>query len=316
METSESDVFTSVLLVNNIHCPSCVSYAEDVLGSIPEIVKVTISIVNHEIRLEHRHAEAVSAAITELTDAAFEVQHVTTAEGGGKVVGDREIVDGSYKGPNPFAWTLSMSRAQSRHIENCTACRTKMANQSKKGRLWSGIRTRDKSFDVEKQHSLETLVEQAPSNECSSQKLEDDEQRPKQESVAYTATLSIVGMTCASCSGSITKELKDLDLVKSVSINLMANNGSVTYWGPKQNINKVIEAIEDIGYEASVEDVKASSVEDSPRSSRKLTASLSIHGMTCGSCVGTITRSLQKIPCIHAVNIDLVGNSGKIEFVV
>ena len=315
METSKADLFTSVILVNNIHCPSCVSYAENVLRPLSEVVRATISIVNHEIRLEHHRTENAFAAIQELKDAAFEVKHVTTTDIEGKVISDLEIVGENNKRPVLHTWPIFRSRAQRKHMENCSACRTQVANQPKKAKIWSAIREKDMSFDVEKQESPNTPVYEATTKESSSQDAVHAGRPSEEESFEYVATLSIGGMTCASCSSSITKGLNDFDFVTSVNINHLASSGAVIYHGPKQNISRIIGCIEDIGYEASVEEIKPSSIGQYPESSsNKFSASMSIEGMTCGSCVGAITRGLEELSFVHRVNIDLVGNSGKIEF--
>ncbi|KAK5308759.1 hypothetical protein LTR70_010815, partial [Exophiala xenobiotica] len=119
----------------------------------------------------------------------------------------------------------------------------------------------------------------------------------------HIATIAIEGMTCASCSGTITAELEQMDIVQHVSVNLLSNSATVTFSGPSSNADKVVEAIEDVGYEATIEDVQAAVSANDANHSYK--ASLSIEGMTCGSCVGKITRGLQDLPDVQEVNVDL-----------
>lgn len=308
-----SGPLTSILLVNNIHCPSCVTHAEDVLCPLSDIAKVTISIVNHEIRLQHHRKDTAYAAVQELRKAAFEVQHIKTTSSEGQIISDHETAGDSSKRPSLYTWPLFMSTSQRKHIENCSACRTKTANQPKRAKAWAAIRRRDKHLDVEKQDSSGTLVDEAKPKESSDQADVDAQLPAAQEFGEYTAGLSIGGMTCASCSGSITKELEGLDFVTNVNINLLTNSGTVTYHGPKENNNKIVESIEDIGYEASVDEIKPLSATSRPKPvSNTFVASLSIEGMTCGSCVGTITESLQALPFVHEAHIDLIGNSGKV----
>jgi P-type Cu+ transporter len=304
-----SRLFTSVLLVDNIHCPSCVSYAEDVLRPLLDVVNVTISIVSHEIRIKHHKVETASAAIHELGNAAFEIQHVTTTDVSGKVVTHHETSNNSQR-PPLYTWPVFMSRAQRKHIENCKACRTKTANQPRKAKLWAAVRRRDTLIDVEKQDSLKTLVD-GTAPKASDEELK---KRPPEEET-HVASLSIGGMTCASCISTITKALEGMDFVSNISINLMGNSGTVIFYGPKENIDKILESIEDAGYEASVDEINEIRSGDSSKPiPSRLMASLSIDGMTCGSCVGTITRGLEELPFVHEVDIDLVGNSGKVVF--
>ncbi|KAK5936514.1 hypothetical protein PMZ80_011241, partial [Knufia obscura] len=134
----------------------------------------------------------------------------------------------------------------------------------------------------------------------------------KDEAKVYIATISIEGMTCASCSGTITAELEQMDIVQHVSVNLLSNSATVTFSGPSSNADNIVEAIEDVGYEATIDDVQAAV---SPNDSNHFyKASLSIEGMTCGSCVGTITRGLQDLPDVQEVNVDLVGDGATVGF--
>ena len=55
-------------------------------------------------------------------------------------------------------------------------------------------------------------------------------------------------------------------------------------------------------------------IENIPSSLDLYKAEFGIEGMTCGTCVGILTRGLQELPQITSVNIDLIGNSGVVEF--
>jgi P-type Cu+ transporter len=316
MDTSESDRFTSVLLVNNVHCPSCVSYAEHLLRPLSDITNVTISIMNHEIRIDHLRAKTAHAAVQELANGAFEIQHVKTTDSDGRTISDYESDGKKAKRPALLIWPFLMPRAQRKHIENCNACRTKTAAQSKKTKIWAAIRRTDKSFDVEKQDSLGTLVDEASHPIESTSKDETANHLVmEEESIEHTASVSIGGMTCSSCTGSITRELEAFDFVTQVNIDLLTNSGTVIYQGPTENIDQIVRAIEDVGYEASVNEIKQKSAREPPKAvSQRYVASISIEGMTCGSCVGTITEGLQELSFVQEVNIDLVGNSGKVSF--
>ena len=315
MENPESDLYTSILLVNNIHCPSCVSYAEDILRPLTDIVQVAISIISQEIRLHHRCTKTAYAAIQELEKGAFEIQHIKTFDGEGRTIRDREI-SGTRIKQSPFhSWPLFVSKTQRKHIENCNACRAERANQSMKSKVWAASRTRGILADVEKQALSKALVDGAAPIEVSDLNNVDAEQSHGQEFAEYIVSLGVEGMTCASCSGSISNKLEALDFVTDVNINLLTNSGKVTYHGPKENSDKIVSCIQDAGYEASVVEIKPYYMANSSKLvPYKFVASLSLEGMTCGSCVGTITEGLETLSFVHEINIDLVGNSGKITF--
>ncbi|KAJ4525300.1 hypothetical protein HRR83_000979 [Exophiala dermatitidis] len=304
--------FTSTFLVSNIHCPSCVSYAKDVLHEVPGIQSVHVSLIDHTIRVKHEHDKTQELIVKELLKAAFEVQHVTTLDSRGSQIYDRDVSPAhSTYFTSHSTWRLS--RAQRKHIENCRACQEKRARESTRKRSWTARRPglfNTKSKSIDNTVSGDTLVDRKPTITTVDGASDD---APAEQ---YTATFSIGGMTCASCSGTISKELSSLEFVDSVDVNHMTNSARVVFRGPKENCDKILETIDDLGYEATLEHVSKSSIAQSrsEKDHKECRASMSIEGMTCGSCVGTITRGLEELPFVRSVNIDLVGNRGIVCF--
>ncbi|EXJ87674.1 hypothetical protein A1O1_04598 [Capronia coronata CBS 617.96] len=306
--------FTSSFLVSNIHCPSCVSYAQDVLREVPSIQSVHVSLIDHTIRVKHEHDKARELIVRELLKAAFEVQHVTTIDTNGVQVYDHDV------SPSDTASFVSRStwfqiRAQRKHIENCKACQEKRAGQSTRRRSWAAlIRSRRHRDSHSRPNESSTLVsEDALANDLPAFNF--DGAAPDAKVNKYAATISVGGMTCASCSGTISNELSKLDFVESVDVNLMSNAARVVYNAPKETCDKIVETIDDLGYEATLEDVTNLSRKDSStKSAKEYKILLSIGGMTCGSCVGTITRGLEELLFVRSADIDLVGNRGVVYF--
>ncbi|KIY03385.1 uncharacterized protein Z520_00076 [Fonsecaea multimorphosa CBS 102226] len=308
--------YTSTFLVSNIHCPSCVSYVQDTLHGIPGIQSIQTSLIDQVIRVKHAQDSTREVIVSELIKAAFEVQHVTTIRPDGVQSHDSDV------SPSPINGRLSryrwlMSRAQRKHIENCKACQREKGQTSRPRLTWASVtRLRRQALprktptDEEAAVSGDTLAEDKLSNKHV------DSAGEETVPSDYVATVSIGGMTCASCTSTITKGLESLDFVDSANVNLMTDNARVMYHGPKGNSEKLIETIEDLGYEAVIDDIRPSVQEKPPSegSDEDHKVTLSIEGMTCGSCVGTITRGLKELPFIQDVNIDLVGNRGDITF--
>ena len=296
---------TAVFLISNIHCPSCVSHVQDILHQIPGIESpVEVSLIDQTVRVRYQTPSITSRSIAEaLLNAAFEVQHVA-------VVDERNSESESYDlNPRPqstqLPWSHRWRRAERKHIENCDACQTERARKSKRSRTWAAMKgSRDKLAPLSSSASTGSTDVDQPTVidvDGASQMVGEDE---------YTATVSVGGMTCASCSSAITENLTSLDFVASADVNLIASSATVTYRGPRANVDKIIESIEEIGYEATINDVqiRAGSKSDTFK------ASLSIEGMTCGSCIGTITRGIEALPFVSSINVDLVGASGTVEF--
>jgi Cu+-exporting ATPase len=331
-------LWTTTLLVKNIHCPSCVSFAEDVLHPLPGIHKVDISIIDHTIRVQHDAKKELAQHITqELGEAAFEIQHVSTRDTAGRVHYEYDLPEpsthtSSHRG---WPWSRSMSKAERKHIENCNACKSKLESdqaprrRARRPRQW-GLASRMIGTPASKPQDLEKAETHSSVSSCSvheekktklqvNQTVADPKDGSDAEvQQAWMATIDIEGMTCASCVGTITKLTEPIDYVQSVNINLLANNGVFRFSGPRSNVNSIKEAIEDAGYDASVAEIHqlpstAGSVGSSgEESAYKLT--VSIEGMTCSACVGTITRGLNELPFVSETYIDLINNKGTIEF--
>ena len=95
-------------------------------------------------------------------------------------------------------------------------------------------------------------------------------------------SLSIGGMTCASCSSTITRLLSELGGVTDVSVNLMGNSATLVVES-KKLIPEVQDVIESAGYEVSVVNIEP--VQAIPDASRiswgQRTVALRIEGMFC-----------------------------------
>lgn len=129
-------------------------------------------------------------------------------------------------------------------------------------------------------------------------------------------SLSVGGMTCASCSNTINEALAELSGVTEVSVNLLGNSATLVVSKPDV-VPTVVSAIEDIGYEAevvSVEPIRSPVSQTKPVATADQVAGpqqieLSIDGMTCASCSNTITRILSDIPGVSDVAVNLLGKS-------
>jgi copper ion binding protein len=95
-------------------------------------------------------------------------------------------------------------------------------------------------------------------------------------------TFSVGGMTCASCSSTVTRLLSELEGVKDVSVNLLGNSAAVIV-GSKKLITEAQDVIESAGYEVSVVTVEpVKTTLDAPNALRgRRTVALRIDGMFC-----------------------------------
>ena len=63
---------------------------------------------------------------------------------------------------------------------------------------------------------------------------------------------SVTGMTCSACSASVERNVKKVAGVKAVNVNLLSNSMTVEYDGSVADEDRIIRAVVDAGYNASV----------------------------------------------------------------
>lgn len=102
----------------------------------------------------------------------------------------------------------------------------------------------------------------------------------KYEDGPFRVTLSVGGMTCSSCSGTITKMVSELAGVSEVTVSFLAKSATVIV-DKKQCVEDVVETVECCGFEAEVMSVEALNAANSDSTTGLRTVSLRIDGMFC-----------------------------------
>ncbi|KAI9810912.1 MAG: hypothetical protein M1827_005771 [Pycnora praestabilis] len=390
----------TTILVNNIHCASCVSHVREVLDALhPALLDVEINILSHEVRAYHTDALSIREFCRPLNDAAFELYSALTVDSNGEKVAEQDFKYGTdgwleqaaeyLQSPSRQGTASSRSSRsgkhlgnykRKRHIENCQACqeedmmvnekRTVQTEISKETTVWSPSRWRFRSrarriSALNEKHMLSTLASNdsrslpkdssnmgsISMSELSPHKSETEGKRVRQVSCIeshldhaipiskespsettslkpgeeHRAVLSIGGMTCASCTSAITEGVKEFQWVKSVDVTLLTNSATLVFSGPKTNTGILVDKIEELGYECSVQECFPSKSAQLRKDIRHpptlqtqdlktLIATLSIGGMTCASCTSAITNGVQELPWIQSVNVTLLTNSASVTF--
>ncbi|QRW16309.1 copper resistance-associated P-type ATPase [Rhizoctonia solani] len=121
---------------------------------------------------------------------------------------------------------------------------------------------------------------------------------------------SIEGMTCASCTTSITNALQQHPGVLSVEVKLMLNSATVVHDGNACSAADIVSEIESIGFEASVNN----SVPVEARGKIPKETVFGIVGMTCSSCAGPLSKAVQELEGVEIVSISLISNSMTVRY--
>lgn len=298
---------STVFLVPNIHCPSCVSHLGDSLSNLnPQPLSISHSIVNHTLTISHSTALKVEDIATAIEAAGYDVfsaisnplsDTVTLAEmGDGEIQDflgvflDRALQRWKSRGDDPG----EPERKLKRHLENCELCRAKQS------RLSVDCEDAQASYAPSTRGDGQfVVVESSPSAEL------------------YEVSLLIEGMSCSSCVAKITEALKFKPWVKSIDVNLLTHSALLLVYG-RLHTDEIVRAVTDLGYEASIERVGR---EDSPEvlanqpSAKDIwKAQYSIRGMTCSSCVAGITNAVRQHPWVQEIDVNLVANQARVVF--
>ena len=102
-----------------------------------------------------------------------------------------------------------------------------------------------------------------------------------------TDSISILGMTCASCVGRVERAIEKVPGVFSASVNLATERAEVRYAATSVR-DAVIAAIRETGY-----DVETATME------------VGIEGMTCASCVGRVEKAIAAVPGVLSASVNL-----------
>jgi len=122
--------------------------------------------------------------------------------------------------------------------------------------------------------------------------------------------LEISGMTCASCANIIEETLKAHEGIISVSINAVIHRGYVVFQPPLTGSN-IVSFIDEL--EAFKAKIMSETLEKEQETDLRK-AELSIKGMTCASCVNMIESVLNSEEGVQKVVVNLITNSGVVEY--
>ncbi|WVQ73134.1 hypothetical protein IAR50_002698 [Cryptococcus sp. DSM 104548] len=301
---SAASLPTITLLIANMHCTSCCDAIDSLLVSLPAVRNVTTSLLLRTVTfsVDTSAVQSSSKSPASVGKVIDQVVHKLTGEGGFAVVADDSAEPAIPPAREPLSLLGKLGlhtrrgrerkRAEDRrrrHLEHCEVC------QAQEREL------------AESSSPLNTASDllQAPFASLNG----------SQHDGIVKTTLSIEGMTCASCTSAITTALNDNPDVEQVDINLLSSSGIVRHKSCLPALD-IAEMVSGIGYEAEVVEshnetsVVPSILTAAPQGEVKTV--LSIEGMTCASCSSAITDGLSKHPYVTSVKINLLGSSGVI----
>jgi heavy metal translocating P-type ATPase len=299
----------TTFLIGNLHCPTCVSGIKNALQELDGIRWVSPNIITSCVAVDHDPAVSIMHMISKLEEAGFEVSSVSPAQGvdcqDNPMREDAQSFD-SPEGDEDYLSMLTRKLTQTKdvlaeeerakkHLNNCEQCRVNMSEGNPitigaTSDTGDGLSTPSTS---KKNSACSTI-----NSIHSSSSVDDAINTPK----SWKASLAISGMTCAACSTAITRELEKKDWITKVAVNLLSNSAAVEYIGGEEKIGQVVESIEDLGYDAQVNEVDAIHDAKQEKTTNKRTVQIRIEGFYCPHCGDRVACSVAGFQ--HNLRID------------
>ncbi len=112
-------------------------------------------------------------------------------------------------------------------------------------------------------------------------------------------SIPIAGMTCANCSSGIERDLRALDGVAEVEVNLAAERARVVFDPAVTREDRLVARVKELGYDVPV-----------------ATLELPVTGMTCANCSAAIERTLtRKVPGVVRASVNLAADRARVDYV-
>lgn len=107
----------------------------------------------------------------------------------------------------------------------------------------------------------------------------------------------VEGMHCASCVSKVESAIKEVSGVKDVTVNLATEKASVSFQDELVDPRQISEAVQKAGYQT-----------------RTVTLQLSVKGMSCASCVGSVEKAVQNVQGVKNISVNLATEKATVEF--
>lgn len=133
--------------------------------------------------------------------------------------------------------------------------------------------------------------------------LEDEEQRRK---YMYKAVITVEGMTCVACSGTVESLLRHINGVASAQVALLTNTAQILFDERETTSDELLETLHSAGYPSSLKELISLKEMQLLR--------LRIGGMTCSSCSSVIESQVGHLPGVKHATVSLTLQEAKIEY--
>lgn len=309
---------TTTFRVEGMTCGACTSSVEQAFSGVDGVGSVSVSLVMERAVVQHDLSRLPAEKVKDMIeDRGFDATElsidlpkppqddcgdysssddedadisapgtvVTTVSVGGMTCGAcTSAVEGAFKnvaGVKSFSISLLSERAVLEHDQDLLP----------PARIAEIIE--DTGFDAR------VLDTQASAPEHSDRK---GRRKGKVQSRSFSTTVGVEGMTCGACTSAVESGFKDVDGLMSFNISLLAERAVIVHDADKLAPEKIVEIIEDRGFDAKILSSVESSVQASPTAN---TVHLKIYGLKAAEDAAALESLLQNLAGVSAAAVNI-----------
>ncbi|KAF7988181.1 hypothetical protein HCN44_007675 [Aphidius gifuensis] len=174
------------------------------------------------------------------------------------------------------------------------SCNNKKVTKYKQNRWESGLRPfKVTDADDDGEFEISTNMVHVPKTPSSTTPTNDDKK------ITTKCKIKIDGMTCQSCVKNIEKTIIQKNGIKNIKVVLEEKIGYIDYNSNDTSVNNIIDEINNMGFDASIAD------DDDDDDNLEYKCIINIDGMTCQSCVKSITDVISDKPGVKKISVSL-----------
>lgn len=134
-----------------------------------------------------------------------------------------------------------------------------------------------------------------------------------ESSLTLSVTLLVSGMTCGSCSATLTEALQKAGGIRKADVSLLTEEAKVEFDPKLIDVPAIVGVVEDCGFDAKVTVPPKRARTPVAAVPEHIVTKMAISGMTCGACSAGITEALEDIPGVFKVSVSLLTESALVE---
>ena len=313
---------TTTLKVEGMTCGACTSSVESGFKEVEGVGDVSVSLVMERAVVQHNPDTISTDQVKQIIeDRGFDAEVLSTNVATPEVQ-DSIDIEGEDEGPSLFVTTLAVEGM------TCGACTSSVEGGFKDV---AGIKTVNVSLLSERavvEHDPETITPEAiaeiiedrgfgatvletKKSVSESTKAKRSPSSKVESQLLTTTTVSIKGMTCGACTSAVTQGFEGVEGVDQFNISLLAERAVIVHDEIKFSAEKIVETIEDRGFDANIVSSQKGMVE---RSSGTITAQLKIFGLSDTGSASTLETSIGQLTGVLNCSVQFNTNRASITY--